>query len=237
MRRCGKCSEVKTLTRGFYVDARDERGRPVRWMYYCKRCQIEGANRRYYESRKDPQQVAKLRARNARLNREWRRRNPAAARAAVRRHHRKVQADPQKHAAHLESRRMARRLKREREGKPVRPLSAKQRANLAMTKTASSYLPAGPLAALVDRIVDQRKAVSEVLGDRARASGGDGVIAEVCAEFGVDERTYRGWRTGEYRQVRIGMAEKVLLRAGVEWFEIYSYDDHAATFLAEPVRA
>jgi hypothetical protein len=61
-------------------------------------------------------------------------------------------------------------------------------------------------------------------------------VGIVCEDLGLPSRNYRRWREPG-AQVQIGLAERVLLRAGVEWYEVYSYDDHAAHFLAQEVMA
>lgn len=205
VRRCAKCLEVKPLYSDYYI-----RGLPCPNSVHpatgpCKACHDEKTNA--YRERV-PEKVA------------------AWQRESTRRHHKAIMADPVRKAQYREDERIRRHIAAEAEGRKVR------RVRPRITQpTGPSYLPSEPLAALVTRRIDERVAVAHLIGER-RVNRGE--TQQVCDDLGVTIRTYTGWRSGEYPQVRIGMAERVLLRAGVDWFSVYSYDDHAAQFLAEP---
>lgn len=230
VRECCDCGDVKPLEQGFLISHRREDGSAQRCAY-CRKCQSKRVTkRRRKREAADPERAAAVRAVEAQKARERRARDPEKAREAGRRRRAKVKADPQLVVRERENARIAHRLRREQAGLSTRQGPAK----VSRRRTAPSYLPSAPLAALVERIIDERVAVAEVMGDRAAFGGETG---EVCEMLGVNPRTYTGWRSGEYASVRIGMAERVLMNAGVEWYEVYSYDDHAAQFLAVEVEA
>lgn len=125
----------------------------------------------------------------------------------------RVKADPERHERLKEARRMAYRLKREREGVEVRP------ANRPPDRT---MIPAEPLAALVTRVLEERRAIAEIIDEPLY-----GAMSVVCRDLGLNERKYRAWCYGEYKSVTISLAEDVMLRADVDPSDVYSPDDHA----------
>jgi hypothetical protein len=212
VRRCSRCEQVKVLQEF------GDQSRPG----ICSDCR-----KAYYRALRRAGRIKPKEKEKERLRRKAEREaSPERHRAAVRRWYAKMMADPEKHAAYLESARMGRRLRREREGVP---LDRQRKAKATMLRDTPRYLPSGPLVALLDRIVADRRAVARVTGDYSEAT--HDVVAK---QLGVEPRTVRGWRSGTYPTVRVGKAEQVLLRAGVSWQEVYSYDDHAYIFQAEP---
>jgi hypothetical protein len=192
----------------------------------CRPCRAKVSDRA--RKRQMQREGARIRAEHAKQARDRRKNNPevkAAEAAARKRWREKIKADPERRAALLETERMARRLAKERQGNGTgKPAKGKT------IKTAPRYLPSAPLLALVDRLLDQEKAVNDVLG--APEPNGLGAVRAVCERLGIPPRRVTSWRTGENERVRVGLAERVLLNAEVEWHEVYSYDDYAHIFLA-----
>jgi hypothetical protein len=231
MRICSRCKIEKRLCKtNFYVNKRDERGRIVNYNYECAKCTVPNVTRLNREKRNGPERK-KILARKAKRQRERKKQDPVLRekhRESQQRYWAKVKADPVLHAKHVENQRIAYRMRREREGK-VPKTSFKK---VIRSETAPSYIPAGPLVLLVDQILEHRKAVAGLIHD-----AGEATVAAVCGDLGVSQRTYRHWSEGEDGKVRIGTAESVLARAGVEWSDVYSFDDYAHIFLAERTEA
>ena len=224
MRVCQNCRKAKPHDVEHFSPLSDSPG----LARTCRKCRSKASLRARH--RQMEREGDRLRARHAKQARERRKNNPevkAREAAARKRWREKIKADPQRRAGLLETERMARRLAKEREGK-----GTGKAAKAMMSNTAPSYLPSAPLVALIDRIVDQRAEAGRVLNDPS------GVGPEaVCEDLCVSSRTYRRWHMGEQPKVRVGTAEAVLMAAGVDWHEVYSYDDHAHIFLADEVSA
>lgn len=157
---------------------------------------------------------------NARLK-QRRDEDPAYAersREATRRWRERKRQDPEWMEERRERARIDHRLKRESEGvalEDVRQVASVSRRGV------SDFVPAAPLLMLVERLIEHRKVVAEVLNDR-----GTGYVGEVCQDLGLDGRKLRAWRNGEFERASIGMAERIMLVAGVEASEVYSRDDY-----------
>jgi hypothetical protein len=133
--------------------------------------------------------AAKLREVNTIKTREWRARNPERARANQRKYYAKMMADPVKHQAFLESRRIAYRLRNEQQGKPM---AARQYAlGFRQTKV----------------IVD-----GEPLRDflRPLVKGGKVRISAIARDVGLSERRIRAVLNGEYKTIDIATADRIL---------------------------
>lgn len=229
MRRCSRCRIEKPLLADFYKARRDAPLLSL-YSYECKSC----SHRSAAETTAAKMATARgdaTRARRAKRGRELRATPEGKAKhgAAQKRYAAKVKEDPRRHAEYLEMRRVAYRLRREREGRPV----TRKYRNAARVEAVPNRVPVEPLLAFIDKTVERRSAVVAFVGE---ARKGDGVLKEVCRDFGINDRTYRRWRA-ERGTVSVGIAERVLLNAEVEWHDVYSYDDHAAAFLAIEVEA
>lgn len=211
----------------FSVARRDDAGEPCQYSYECKPCVVERkAEWRKQVRERKPEHWKAIRAAERERQKTWRDANPEKAAALIKRYRTRVKADPERRAAHLEARRIEHHLRQERRG--VRKKATNPKA-VRISAARQPYVPGPPLAALVARIIDQRAAIADVMDQRDPSAGSEAV----CSDLGIPSRTYRDWKKG--RQARIGTAEAVLLAAGVEWHEVYSYDDHAADFLATEV--
>ena len=185
----------------------------------CRDCLAARKKQYEAEGRLTPKSLAAKRE----SQRRYAARHLDRRRKAHRDYMQRVKADPEKHARFLEARRIAYRLKAERAGRSLDSIRAPK------SKTASGtwrYLPSMPLVALINGILERREAVADLLCN-AEGAGLEGV----CADLGVSSRNYRRWRDGSQPTVQIATAELMLLNAGVEWSDCYSYDDYAHIFL------
>lgn len=212
MRRCTTCREGKPHDSEHFV--REHR--------VCKACRYaRNEKARKAQRAREGDRVKSMQAARARR----RRLDPKVKRKeneACKRWREKAKSTPQGHAKLLETERMGRRLRAEREGKPVR-----RTPKAVMAETVGRFLPSAPLVALVDQIHERRLVVAGLLDDADGAS-----VNEVCRDLDVSPRTVLRWRSGEAERVRIDVAERLLLAAGVEWHEVYPFDDYAEQFLA-----
>lgn len=227
MRICTTCEQSKPLADGYYVARRFEHR--VEYARECKRCATKrSAARRAARKKVDPE----YRKRLARQQRE-RLADPEKHRKALeasKRWKEKIKADPIAYAAHLETARINHRLRRERKGAPVRPESYGRIKATKVPLTTGRRLPSAPLVALVKRTIEHREAIAGLLQD-----AGSATVKDVCADLGIADRDYRRMCAGEQPTANIGLVERVLLNADVEWHTVYSYDDYARIFLAEEV--
>jgi hypothetical protein len=228
-RRCKQCGKDKRLASGFYRQT-GTTGRVIRGGI-CKVCHKANVRAAEEQRRKDPVQLAAIQAKQRAWTKQHERSNPEGVKAQRKRYWKKLKQEPARFIAQRETARINYRLRRERAGLPVRPPRSLPQGAIRQG-SGPRRLPAAPLVALIDRLVDQRAAV-EVFGIDRYHSG----VEAVCADLGVSSRTVRRWRLAEIVEVNVGVAERVLMNAGVEWYNVYSYDDHAAVFLAEEVPA
>src|SRR6184192_1202861 len=118
-RICRECGVQKPITD--YAVAKREDGEPVQWAYECKPCAVKRkAVRRREIRRKEPGYDRRLKAKQQMMQRRWRKANPEKVKASVVRRRKRLQADPRRHAEHLEGRRIEYRLRQERRGIKVR---------------------------------------------------------------------------------------------------------------------
>jgi hypothetical protein len=223
VRRCTDCRIPKELVSNFYVSSR--KGGSVSYHRECVPCSIaKGTERRRIRKKTDGVYGAHL----AELARESRKRpGRRAAEAAVRKRYRaKVLADPVVHARMLETNRINYRLRREREGLSVRSSSRKKQPAKKVTEVATK-LPAAPLAIFVDARVERERECDRLLGIDD-CNGGQ--LQRVCDDLGVNVRMWRRWRSGEQQNVKISVAEGILLRADVSFAEVWPPDDYPEAY-------
>ena len=221
VRRCSGCKQVKGLTRrNFYLIRsvpKGQRPRPVDFGWHCKPCTTARTTEINRRRANDPVTREEMRAKRRAWQREWRRKNPEAYRAAQRRWRAKAIRDPEMHARMLENARIQHRLRRERAGLPVR----EPRPNELETSIGSN-LPAKPLANVIERYVNRRQAL---LLTRGVPKGESREV--ICEELGITSRTLRDWRSGGRRYVRAGAADVVLTALGLHWWDVWHCDEHA----------
>jgi hypothetical protein len=236
VRRCSEpdCEAVKPLASDFYVmqhagklDSDGHRILTTRYARKCKACHDKMAAVAYRKRKADPRKRARMLKQRSAASKRWREKNLEHAKALGKAWKAKVKADPERHARYLEDTRINYRLRQARAGKPVKDgrWRAKRQA------TGPRRLPTEPLVRLIETTLDRREAMIDVVGD----AGAN--LEAVCADLDVSSRTFRRWRKGEITEVNVGVAERVILAADVEWHDVYSYDDHADVFLAHEVHA
>ncbi len=230
VRICLDCEEVKPLASGFYVmqkaGTRDSRGHRVCTPRYSRKCRIcHNADGDKKRKAAEGARARRIKRQRAEATKRWRERHPDRYKRSKRKAMEKMKADPVRHAKFLEDRRIAYRLKHGEDVRSARPRVSQQES--------PSFLPVGPIEQLVTARVEVRRTVDRLLGFDSLP----GVIGEVCNELGVEERSYFAWRKGERDSLRIGQAERIIARAGVDWTDVYSFDDYAAHFLGVEVAA
>lgn len=202
-RVCRSCKETKDLENDFYPSKRDEDGNVVVWAYDCGSCSVERKAERSKRMRADPVLGPLLRAQEWGYVKRWRERNKARYLRAHAAAKRRMWANARRRARTLENQRIAYRLKREREGKPVTGLHS----TAAMASDHLPKLPAQPLG--------------DLLYDVASQNGG---IKGLCDELGLNERTAQRWHHGQASTVQFDQADKVLTALSLMWFEVWPED-------------
>lgn len=48
---------------------------------------------------------------------------------------------------------------------------------------------------------------------------------ELCADLEIDPRKLRGWQTGEFPNVSVEVADRVITRLGLLWFDVFDEDE------------
>lgn len=201
----GRCKDCRNA---------DARARYARDREYAERKRAQTAARVEAErlrAAQDPAFAAGLRAQRAEQRRRWRRENPELARAARKRHHDRVQADPARRLAALETRRITTRLRAEQEGRTVRA----RRHERERDERPMPTLPARPLAEALLRLLP----------------GGHG---EVAAAVGMNARTLYAWKSGERDLVAFDDADTILLRAELLPFDVWEDPDVLALWDVDP---
>jgi hypothetical protein len=235
-RTCPQCSRTLPLDADhFYVDKRAPDGSVVKFARWCKECKrayqsvgkfaAKDLGRRREQHRKlmeaakdDPELMARIRAERARRGRECRASNPERVRAAQRRYREKLKADPERLRAQRESRRIAERLRRERQGKPLKPTRWKE-AERDEHRHAISPVPAKPLAEALERRMVR-------MLHEANTGGDSGVSRESIAEsWGASERSIRAWREGEREKVQFNVADRLLVATGLLPWDVWDDPD------------
>jgi hypothetical protein len=226
------------------VNKRDATGDVAEWDRWCKGCRREyqRTGRAAKERRKrdnirrqaaharrrermatDPEYAASERAKWARRGRRWRHANPERARAQAKRYREKLKRDPVRLRRHRENERIAYRLRRERQvgrlGERQRQEGQRDEANATLP-----MLPARPLAEAVERVIAARQAVAtNGEGDEAMPAEGR---EQVCETLGITDRALFDWKTGRRRMVRSDTADRVLVRSGLLWFDVWSPEQY-----------
>lgn len=205
----------------------------------CKPCQ----KLRHRLNQRRRRADAKGTERHRQQNRAWRLRNPEAAREAQRRYRAKIMADPRRAEEWRENARIYHRLWRARKGR-VRLVSEEEyRAGFGKpVKDGLQTLPAAPLAAFIDQLVRREEAgnpfAAAPLGTPGRRKPNDNAGREsvVCERLGVSPRNVFAWRTGEREFVQVHVADRVLTRSGVNWWDVWNEDTVPAETLTRVVR-
>jgi hypothetical protein len=212
-RRCSRCCEEKPLETGFYASG-TRRG-VKQYHYLCKQCEIQ----RVGESKKWQRQVDPgFRERENAQTRARRARNRDKVRENQRRYLQELQADPVRHAAYLETRRIAHRLRRERrDGIPADQIRNGPRLYEDDGDARGGWLPVLPLLPFIDRALAQTDDDPDM-----------GATPRICARLGIDERTLYAWRN-ERSHMRWSLADRVLTRLGVNWWDVWTAEDVAGT--------
>lgn len=216
VRPCSTCKKIKPLEE-FPLNGRRSDGSRRRDTR-CKACTVIRMRAAYQKRRADPEKMQQERAKKASWNRDWRRRNPEAARAAQERYFAKVRADPERHARHLESTRIAYRLRRERETggsvDDVRSISARHAAEESRTR-----VPVAPLVMLIDDIAARAALDRGAIYDPRAV---DAALGTVCARADLNDRVLYRWRVGEDPTVALERAEVVIEALDAFWWEVWT---------------
>lgn len=136
---------------------------------------------------------------------------PERCRKRNKRFRERRKADPERYKRYLENRRMDERLRKEREGRKV----------VRMMKTATKKpdlqpkLPSKPLADFIESLAGERS------------------LDEVCEMVTVTARSFRGWRSGEYKEVQFDVADRVMINAGALMQDIWPEDEYPELYLRE----
>lgn len=180
----------------------------------CQRCHENPVRRKLAKlcQRCEDERVVKQRARwRAKANAE-RVRDPERVRARKRAYHAKAKADPVKHAASLERKRLNYQLRRRRKGLPVRTLHVVQ-------SEPQQTLPPFQLAAAI-RAIARRESIGNPFAVGCEQDS-DGSLTLVCERAGVPMRRVSGWERGE-NSPRWSTADQVLTRLGLFWWEVWT---------------
>lgn len=114
--------------------------------------------------------------------REWKRKHPEKQLEYERAHYHRVRQDPKRYAKYREQARMTYRLRREKQGNPLKPLTPEQyQERYGQLEPRTSYLPAEPIRTLLDR----------------RINGDDEALGNFARRSGVDERRLRSLRSDQ----------------------------------------
>lgn len=205
MRRCGKCGEVKPLATAFNWADRGH----TEYHYRCKVCESARSSARRKARIADPTTRTEERAKRVRWALSWRQRNPEKYREQQRRYKERKKRDPKRVEHERAMMRERHRLKAEAEGRTVRSLKASRMGPVRGTvdDEPGGHLPARPLAEVIAR----------------RVAATDLTVEDVCNDLGVNVRTFSAWRSGEREFVQFDVADRVLCRLGLNWFD--AYDD------------
>lgn len=205
VRRCSKCREIKDLEQGFLVDRHLPDG-SVRRRYMCAVCDRRRIEE--YRVRERDRDPAAVRADWARRKRAWNARNRERARETQRNYKKRVAADPVRYAAFLESLRISYRLRREKQGASLDTLRA-HRLRVPTLQEPLRRLPAAPLAETLESIIARE-------GEYARE--------RICEAAGIAPRNLFGWTSGERKRVQFDVADRVLTRLGLNWWDVWDED-------------
>lgn len=166
------------------------------------------------------------------LNRRHREANPEAYYEAQRRYREKVLSDPRKAKEWRENNRIYHRLWRQRRGIQSRVSTPEEYRRIAGIEFGG-HIPATALAALIDRMIER---------ETLDIPGSYGAQEIVCERLGLSTRTLFDWRSGKRRSVQFDIADRVLTRAGLFWWDVWEpgdegYETVAALFEGEAMAA
>jgi hypothetical protein len=236
-RRCPQCGEVKPLDADhFYLNARPGSAPSRRLDRWCKDCrrrkaaEMRARNRDSMNARKaqrreeiraswTPEQWEAERTLKRESARRSRARDPERIKANQRASRARVKTDPERLRKLRESRRIAYRLRAEREGRQVRTKHAERdRDEIELNMRR---LPAGPLA----------EAVQHHVARLQRDHGNDGLWSReaILERLGTTERTVFAWLRGERDTVNWDTADTILTRCDLLALDVW--DDPAVLAL------
>lgn len=213
-RRCaGTCSRWLPLGSDlFYAHRRDEAGNATHWRGSCKDCSRARITKYRHATRNDP---VLARARDESV-RKYREAHPEKMKEWGRARYRRDRASKVRWRKRLESQRLDYRLRRERRD-GVAPASVRSlRVEVQRDQKTPHMLPAAALAAAIDHRI-------------ARESGD---TERVCFYCGIDDRQLRSWRSGEWTDVQLNVADRVLIGLGLLWWDVWEGADAEIAQLA-----
>lgn len=166
----------------------------------CVPCQRERHRVKELERRRRPEVKAYYREQMKR----WRTEHREQAQEAQRRYRKRIYADPEKAQEWRDYNRMYHRMWRERKGIKVRTISVEDYRKVS--ERSRSYMPAVPapqLAATVNRMIRFED------------------TEPVCERLGISSRTLRDWNDGSRDHAQFDVADRVLTRAGLFWWDVW----------------
>lgn len=234
---CPQCSRTLPLdTDHFYVDKRHPDGSVARFSRWCKDCKREyqrvhrdvaaetGLRRARHERLRqelagDPDLRERVHERQLQRQRDYRRRHPDTIRAQRERADERVKADPDRLRRRRENRRIAARLRKERQGLPMNQRERHERErDEHLVGVRMPRVPAKPLGDALERRL--LRALREDPDDSRDA------IAEA---WGTTDRQIRAWRDGERVAMMFDVADGLLVATGLCAFDVW--DDPAVVGL------
>lgn len=201
VRRCGKCMEVKPLASGFnWANAEH-----TECQYRCRKCESKRTAARRKALIADPATRTAERAKRTAYAKAWRAKHPERYRAMTRAYRERKKRDAARMNRERQSARLRYRERAQAQGRDPKALKTSRLGPVRGTveQEQGGHLPAAPLAA----------AIASRRGQRT--------IEQWCRDLGVPPRTYSAWRTGERGQVQMDLADRVMLRLGLNWFDVY----------------
>jgi hypothetical protein len=229
-RVCRKCERTLPLDHEhFYRDRKCRDG--FKWR--CRTCEHESQRRENL-----PPEVLEHRRKVSRESARRRRAEGSRSNAeASRRWREKTKQDPAKwRAMILDSQKIRARLRAEREGREIRTVRVAADERKDGRKVDAQEFPKLPAAALLAWITERIR-----IEDRARRMGLDnsardtGARGDVCARLGVDLRRVYSWEVGEAERVDFNLADRILTRGGVCWWDVWdasNTDEHGLRLVA-----
>jgi hypothetical protein len=243
-RACPQCARDLPLSPDhWYVDRRNEDGSIAALSIWCKVCKrwyqmvgrwvrqelaeqgrLTRAMARHAVLRRmideEPDLLARAMARRAATLNAYRSRHPEMVAAQGRRQRERVKADPVRLRRRRESRRIASRLRRERQGQPLNQRSCheaerdEQQAGIRVP-----MVPAKPLADVLERRM-------AAMLHEAWAGGDAAVSRETLAEsWGTTDRSLRAWRDGERQTMHFNVADALLVAMDLLPWDVWDDPD------------
>ncbi len=149
----------------------------------------------------DPVEAPKVRAQRAAWAKSWRERNPERDRETRKRQDRKRRKDPAVRTREAELARLDYHLRREREGK----LTTRRFGDVLMANDEIPRVPVKPFLRTLRWAIDNR----------------EGGMMELSRDTQVPERTFRAWLSGERKEMQFDVADRVLTKLEIGWWEIW----------------